>query len=301
MPKIKYRTNRLNPSTLKMIAVANQIIEEYVAKGFDLTLRQLYYQLVAKAIIPNHEKSYKNLGETINKARLAGLVDWHHIVDRTRNVRGVTTWQDPAQIIRATGRSYRTNKWKNQPYRVECWIEKDALVGVIERVCVDLEIDFFSCRGYTSQSEMWSASQRLLRYHEDGQVPVILHLGDHDPSGVDMTRDVQDRLTMFMGNIEVKRLALNMSQVRQYNPPPNPAKMTDSRCENYVREHGNESWELDALPPEALTELIRTNTLLFRDEKQWRKDVAAQEKERVVLSSVAREWKHVSQAFVDLP
>lgn len=297
MPKIKYRDNRINPGTLKMIATANVIVEDYVAQGFDLTLRQLYYQLVSKAIIPNSEKSYKNLGETINKARLAGLIDWNHIVDRTRNVRVVSTWEDPSKIINATARGYRTDKWKNQDYHVECWIEKDALVGVIEGVCHEMEINHFSCRGYTSQSEMWGAAQRLLYYANAGKVPVILHLGDHDPSGCDMTRDIDDRLAMFMGGTKVERLALNMDQVRKFNPPPNPAKFTDSRCENYVREHGNESWELDALTPQVLADLIRKNTLLYRDEEKWQDDLAEQEQERLLLTQVSKNWKRVPEAL----
>lgn len=78
---------------------------------------------------------------------------------------------------------------------------------------------------------------------------VILHLGDHDPSGIDMTRDISDRLELFGADVEVKRIALNWDQIDEFTPPPNPAKLSDSRAGAYIAEYGDESWELDALEP----------------------------------------------------
>jgi len=157
--------------------------------------------------------------------------------------------------VDACARQFRIDKWATQPRRIEVWIEKDALVGVIEGVCTELDVPYFSCRGYTSQSEMWVGAQRLAaHWRKAKQNPLILHFGDHDPSGIDMTRDIQARLQEFSFGtaghpLELRRLALNMDQVELYGPPPNPAKLTDSRCEAYMEEHGNESWELDALEP----------------------------------------------------
>jgi len=104
----------------------------------------------------------------------------------------------------------------------------------------------------------------------NGQRPIVFHLGDHDPSGIDMTRDNRDRLSLFAGvDITVVRLALNMEQIERYRPPPNPAKVTDSRFEAYQREYGDESWELDALNPEVIHNLIENNVQCIRDEKLW--------------------------------
>ena len=238
MPKIQYISKRFRDSSLQIIAHANSIIEEYQAQGYDLTLRQLYYQFVSHDLIPNLQSEYNKLGSIINDGRLSGLIDWETIVDRTRNVCSNSHWQSPKEIIDACAKQYEIDKWKDQPYRVEVWIEKDALVGVIEGICTELDIPYFSCRGYVSQSEMWSASQRLLQHIRCDQEIKILHLGDHDPSGIDMTRDIEDRLRLFMEEelpidfnevVTVHRIALNYDQIRQYNPPPNPAKTTDSR------------------------------------------------------------------------
>ena len=291
MPKICYRPKKFNDDRVGKIAKANAIIEEYRQQGFELTLRQLYYQFVSRDFIANNQREYKNLGDIINDARLAGLIDWEAIVDRTRNLQALPNWEDPSDIIKSCASQYRIDKWAEQQYRVECWIEKDALIGVIEGVCNDLDIDYFSCRGYTSQSEMWSAAMRLKRYQNNAQVPLILHLGDHDPSGKDMTRDITDRLSEFSGGeIEVKRLALNMPQVEQYNPPPNPAKITDSRAEKYIEEFGQESWELDALEPAVIAELIRNAVYEVRDVDQWDEAVKKEEKQKEQLGKVSAKW-----------
>jgi hypothetical protein len=189
MPLIQYRDINLRPKALATIEAANTIIAEYADQGFDLTLRQLFYQFVSRALIPNTQRDYKNLGSIVNDGRLAGLIDWSAIVDRTRNLRDLAHWDSPADIVDACARQFRFRLWDDQPCRVEVWIEKDALVGVIEGVCTEYDVPHFSCRGYTSQSELWGAAQRLLEH--DTKECIILHLGDHDPSGVDMSRDIQ--------------------------------------------------------------------------------------------------------------
>lgn len=257
MPKIKYVERDFSDKTLATIGKANEIIAAYTAQGYMLTLRQLYYQFVSRDLIANKTTEYKRLGSIINDARLAGLIDWNAIEDRTRNLASLSHWGSPSDIITSASESFRVDKWEGQPNRVEVWIEKEALAGVFERVCQEFDVPFLCCRGYTSQSEMWVGAQRLLRHAKGGQKPLILHFGDHDPSGIDMTRDIQDRLFMFGCRLELQRLALNMDQVREYDPPPNPAKETDSRFAGYIREYGDESWELDALEPQVLAQLVR--------------------------------------------
>ena len=295
MPKIAYIDKKLQKATLATIATANEIIEEYAAQGYDLTLRQLYYQMVARGYIENSERSYKNFGNTIADGRLTGLIDWDRIVDRTRNLRENSHFDSPAEIMQAVVASYQNDKWERQPYRVEVWVEKDALIGVLDGVCRDLDVPYFSCRGYTSQSEMWAAGRRLIHWRDRGQTPVILHLGDHDPSGIDMTRDIIDRLTLFSGDIELERLALNWDQVEQYNPPPNPTKLTDARAEGYVARFGLESWELDALDPATISTLIEDAVGRFRDEDLWNEAVEEEQAGLAELETASHRWQDVSR------
>lgn len=296
MPKICYVERRFSPSSQAMIRKANEIIAEYEGQGFALTLRQLYYQFVARDIIPNNVKSYKNLGSVVNDGRLAGLIDWNHIQDRTRHLEKNVHFHDPGAAIKSVSSWYNIDMWANQKYRPEVWIEKDALVGVIEDVCTRLDVPYFSCRGYTSQSEMWVGGQRIGTWAKRAkQTPVIFHFGDHDPSGKDMTRDIVDRLEMFMGGVKLERLALNMDQIEKYEPPPNPAKTTDSRAAGYIAEFGNESWELDALEPKVITGLIEKSVMALVDKKQWKADQERLSDEKALLEAASTNWDRIAE------
>ena len=282
MPKIQYKEIRFQQKSLDLIELVNQVVDEYSAQGYELTLRQVYYQLVARGYIPNNERSYKNVGSLINDGRLAGLIDWHSVTDRTRNLRKAGHWENPADVIASARYSYNLDKWKGQPNYVEVWVEKDALVDIVGQACDPLDTPYFSCRGYTSQSEMWSAAQRFI-YQRDRENRIIIHLGDHDPSGIDMTRDIQERLWLFGADVEVKRVALTMNQIDTYNPPPNPAKLSDSRCGKYIEQYGDESWELDALEPQVITDLITSEVTAFRNDEIYQAvcDKESHEKEEL--------------------
>lgn len=295
MTKIAYIEKNMQDKTLRLIEFANSIVDEYTAQGFSLTLRQLYYQLVSRDYIPNSDKSYSRLGSIINDARLCGMMDWESIEDRTRNLRVRSDWKNPETIIRAMRSNYTLNLWQDQEYAVEVWVEKDALVDVVSRACQPLAVPFFACRGYTSQSEMWAAGMRFIDYYDSGKIPVIIHLGDHDPSGIDMTRDITDRLAMFTGeDVEVNRIALNMDQIRQYSPPPNPAKLTDSRSNSYISEYGRFSWELDALEPAILVDMI-TNHIeeYITDWDQWDTMKEKEAEGKILLGKVSDQWSTI--------
>ena len=275
MPKYAYKEINFRPDSLRLIAIINSVIEEYTAQGYDLTLRQVYYQLVARDYIPNNERSYKNTGNLINDARLAGLIDWTAIQDRTRNIRQNSHWSSPASSMSSALYSYAIDTRKDQPNYIEVWVEKDALIGIVQQIASTLDVPCFSCRGYVSASEMWSAAQRFI-----GQ----------DPSGKDMTRDIADRLELFGADVEVQRIALNWDQIDEFNPPPNPAKLSDSRAGAYIEEFGTESWELDALEPKVLTKLIRTHVADLTDAGLLERASAKEKQDKVELELVKDNW-----------
>lgn len=282
--KIKYKDYKFKADSLKLIEQANGIIADYKSQGYSLTLRQLYYQFVSKNWLKNSQKSYDNLGAIISKARIAGLVDWEAIEDRTRNLRGKSHWDSPLDYMTVSASGYHMDMWENQEVRPEVWIEKDALIGVIEDVCDKWDVPYFACRGYSSQSETWRAGQRFQRHIENGQRPLVIHLGDHDPSGLDMTRDNEDRLELFtLEGVEVRRIALNFDQVVKHKPPPNPAKLTDSRANQYIAEHGRDSWELDALEPKIIVGLVEKEIKKFRDADLWkeREEKVAEDRDEI--------------------
>lgn len=295
MPKIQYVAKHFRQATLDCIHNANVIIEEYLAQGFKLTLRQLYYQFVARDLLPNTQQSYKNLGGIINDGRLAGLIDWDAIEDRTRNMVKNPHWFHPNEIIETCAKQFRLNSWEDQKHYCEVWIEKEALAGILEKVCPELDVPYFSCRGYVSQSEMWAAGKRFCNAeglrHE--RKTTILHLGDHDPSGIDMTRDIRERLNMFGSDVIVKRIALNMDQIEEYSPPPNPAKTTDARWLGYVQEFGGDSWELDALEPQVLMDLVRNEIEKLIDYDKYNAQLNQQDEFRDQLYDIGLRYDQV--------
>lgn len=300
MPRIQYEEHRFKPSTLVTITQAQAIVERYQAQGYDLTLRQLYYQMVSRDLIKNNVKEYNRLGDVLSKARRAGMIDWNAIVDRTRNLRSLPTWDSPSSIVEAVAQQFRYDRWQKQPSYVEVWFEKEALMGVFERPANALRLPFFACKGYPSDSEVWSAAQRMRGMRTKSKI--ILHFGDHDPSGIDMTRDIRDRLRLFgSGTVDVRRLALNMDQIEQYDPPPNPAKESDSRFADYLLNYGDESWELDALEPTVLARIVTDELNTIIERRTWDASIAEEQKARRELQGISDNYDdvalHVEETF----
>lgn len=291
MPLIEYIPTNFHPGSRFIIDEANKIINDWAGKGYyGLTLRQIYYRFIALDLFPtswidtdynkkhglhpstkNTLRNYKKLGDILNAARLGGKIDWDAMEDVTRRLKSLQYWESVGEAQDWLEDQYKHNKWKDQPTRVEVWVEKDALLSIFEKICTDADIStpLFSCRGYSSQSSMWGAAQRMLYYEELGQQTAILQFSDHDPSGIDMTRDIRDRLTLFRCSAKVYRLALNIAQVNRFNLPPNPAKETDIRFSKYAEQFGADSWELDALEPNVIADLVRRAVVKIRNRELW--------------------------------
>lgn len=290
----KFKDIAYRRDTMNIIRHAQQIADDFKARGFVLTVRQMFYQFVSKDLLPNSQSQYKRLASIIDDARQTGHLDWSMIEDRTRNLKSPSTWDSPEQILRAVADQYMENPWKHQEIWPEVWIEKDALVGVIEGVCNEYRVPFFACRGYASQSEIYDAAKRFQRIRRTGKRPVVFYLGDHDPSGMHMPMNVAERLELFShGDVEVRRLALNMDQIDQYDPPPNPAKESDSRFESYAAEHGDSSWELDALDPDVIAQLIREEIEDSMDEEKWNDCMAAERDNSTGLQGIKDHFDRV--------
>ena len=292
-----YTSKSFGKASQDLIDIANDIITEYMNMGYDLTLRQLYYQFVARDHVPNTEASYNRIGRIVSEARLAGLMSWNSIIDRTRNFNSNPHWSDPENFLHEVAPQYGFDTRKDQDYHIEVWVEKEALAGVVGEAANQLDVMWFSCRGYVSQSAMWRASQRIIRKEKTDKKAIILHLGDHDPSGIDMTRDIQERLMTFGSQVVVHRIALNMEQISHYTPPPNPTKLSDSRANDYVVRYGNQSWELDALDPRVIHELIQTHVTRLTDIERWESNRTKQEVERTMLVWVADNWNNIRDDY----
>jgi len=289
--KETFRNNlHLSRQNIDRLYLINSIIDEYASEGYRLTLRQLYYQLVSRIVIPNSPAEYGKLSNLLVSGRMAGVVDWNAIEDRVR-IPYMPFWTtgipDALQTITD---QYRLDRQEGQDNYIEVWCEKDALSGVLKRITSHYHVYLMVNRGYSSCTAMYDAAKRFQdRYESNGQNGYILYLGDHDPSGLDMIRDISTRLDEFGVEVEVRHLALKTEQVQRYNPPPNPMKIKDPRAGWYIGKFGNTSWEVDALNPKTLHALIEEQMEELIDMELFN-DVLAQEKKDIQkLKAVVKE------------
>jgi hypothetical protein len=292
-----YRQDNLRASTLRDIERINEVLADAERDNVQMSLRQVYYKFVKNMWCPNSDREYKKLGNALDAGRMNGLISWTAIVDMNRSLYGTNTQDAPEQLLEGLDGKFHMDLWADQEWRPEVWVEKLGMLNVIGGICSQLRVDYYACKGYDSQTMSWQAGRRMAGYIAKGQRPIIFHLGDHDPSGLDMTRDNRDRLEIFAGvPITVVRLALNMNQVEELGPaklPPNPAKLTDSRAEAYVLEHGDSSWEIDALEPTYIRDLIRTNVDRLRDEEAWELSLAREVAGKEWLRTIQRPGREI--------
>ena len=196
----------------------------------------------------------------------------------------------PSELLRSAASQYRLDRWEGQSAYVEVWCEKDALSSIFEPVTRRWHVRLLAAKGYASITALYDAAKRLTRAYEAGKQPVVLYLGDHDPSGLDMTRDIVDRLEILdMSDVIVQRLALNIDQVRQYSPPPNPAKFSDTRAPEYVARYGSDSWELDAMAPAMLDNLVSDAVQSWLDRDKWDERVGLEGVHKTMIFDVSYE------------
>jgi hypothetical protein len=305
MPYIEYEDYNPRGETKDLLARCQSILSDYKDDGLQLTVRQLFYQLVSRDVIANDQSQYNRLQRIVKRGRRSGYLDWEMIVDRGRPLRQRQRWDSPEEIIEDSAQSFHLDLWQDQRFRPEIWIEKDALVGVIEPTCKAWDVPYLSTRGYVSDSAAWRGAQRFRGViggeksdrnepAQDGgieQIPVVIHLSDHDPSGVDMTRDLREKFELFGLRFPIERVALTMDQIRQYEPPPNYAKASDSRSEGYVEQYGTECWELDALDPSVIQSVVEDavqEQVTSRESFAARKEERKEQRER--LGEVSNRW-----------
>jgi hypothetical protein len=294
MTKEAYETRRFAAKTARVIEQANAIMEEY--SGDQLTLRQLHYQFVARDLYENTMRNYKKLGDIIRNGRMAGLISWDLVQDRTRGLRGWGGGNDsPEQAIRHASYSYKEPLWESQPVKVEVWVEKDALSGVLVEPGAEHRLWYFATKGYPSISSLKEAADRFKRQEQRGERTVILYFSDHDPEGLHMPEQVGEALEQFgVTNVEIRRMGLTMEQIREHQPPSSTAKSGSSRIQHYYDATGtDEAWELDALRPAVIQQLIEDEVLRIRDDELWEAALEREADNARLMRRIARNYDSV--------
>lgn len=253
MKKVYGKQKRLSKKRKQLIESIDGIVSEYSQQGLRITVRQVYYQCVSREIFPNSQDSYKKIADLIADGRMAGLIDWDMIEDRTRYKRENPHWTSPQEIIEVAAEQYRIDTRATQPVYIEAWVEKDSLVSILEATCSHLDVPCFSCRGFPSITALHEAADRF----RGKDNPVILYAGDHDPSGLKIPQVIRERFDDFGVSVELHRIGLTLDQIRALDLPPFPAKDKDKNFKEYVHSTGlTEAWELDALPPDQLSRIF---------------------------------------------
>ena len=310
-----------------VVAHIVSIAEEYRKDGYSLTLRQLYYQLVARDIIPNHDKVYAKISSIKDDVVYSGLVDWDVFEDRGR-IPSLAYFENSVEgALQRTIENYQLDRQRGQKIHIEVWTEKDAISSILKRATHQKTIRLVVNKGYTSSTAIYGAYERFLDEMNEGKKIKILYFGDHDPSGMDMIRDIKARVMLMLTKgsqfdnyfdermenwwsreeldlfaiaqmegyeevamlydnsmddethekhqslfeegrrkmyieehelFEIIHVGLTMKQIKEYNPPHNPAKMTDPRAKSYIAKYGQVSWEVDALKPAVMLQIVNT-------------------------------------------
>jgi len=287
-------------SAPEIVKAVKEIVSEYRTR---MTLRQIYYRLVSRNAIPNNLNSYKNLSRILVTAREKGEISAHIMEDRGRtSIGGDYGYTDTEGF--ATGRlaslrncadSYTRQMWADQPEYVEVWVEKDALSRLVSGACSGYRIRTCVGRGYSSYTYVSDAVDRFIEQQE--KECTIIYVGDLDPSGLDITRDLGRRMAEYGAeHVSVKRIALSHEQVKQYKLPPAPVKLTDARAAKFVEKHGNEVWELDALEPNVLQSTIQNEITQHIDGDLWAETREQIEKDKKAITAEVDKWFEILKA-----
>ena len=243
-----------------------------------ITLRQLYYRLVSRHLITNTINSYKRLSRIMVKAREERDAPINCLEDRSRRIlgKGDTGYYSAEEFLKSrlssltdSWKGFTMPMWDDQPNNILISLEKDALSRLVSRIANQYSVRTFPTRGYPS----FSYVQRMASYIRNklsDRPTIVLYFGDFDPSGVDIERDLYDRLGKYgAGEFKVKRVALTFEQIKEYNLPPIPVKRSDARSEGFMAEYGDRAVELDALDPNTLQSFVATSINDYIDRKIW--------------------------------
>lgn len=270
--------------TLALLAKIKTIIREYDSK---LTVRQLYYQLVARQYIKNNLNEYKRLDAHLTKFRKRGDLALDVFEDRIRKPIRSSSWNGLGNFFDTVKNAYKKEKWTSQKKYIEVWVEKDALSGIFEPITNYYDVNLLVGRGYQSIS---SLAEAFKRYPE--KETHILYFGDWDATGRDIPRSAEQNLNDYFNyypNFEI--ISLTKEDIKKYKLPPAPSKKTDSRSTAFVLEHGDATVELDALSPKVLEQKIHKNIQKHLDLEQFNEDKKIEKKELDQLSKLQYSFK----------
>jgi hypothetical protein len=271
-PSLK-KVRGLNKATIRLIEAMKKIAEETKP----ITGRGIGYKLFAAGLIDGmNKKTMNTVYRGLKVARERGDIPWHWIIDETREPEVVPAWENPQEL--ADGFFYRRDLWQSQPHTVEVWSEKGTVRGVIWPVLAELGVTLQVMHGFTSATCAWNISNN----GNDDRPLIALYIGDYDPSGLNMSEvDLPARLQEYGGDhVILRRIALTAEQTRSLRSFKADTKSKDPRYKWFKKNFGDECWELDAMDPRQLRDLVRAEIKALIDPVLWAEQEALQERDK---------------------
>jgi hypothetical protein len=280
------RIKRPRSTATEMGEFASQLISLLQAMN-PMTVRQVFYQATVRNYVDKTEAGYDRVQRMLVKLRRSEVVPYGWVADNTRWQRRVRTYSGPAEALERTAELYRKALWADLDQRVEIWLEKDALAGVIMPVTSLYDVPLMVARGYASLSFLAGAAEEIRQHAKHGVRSFIYHFGDYDPSGVDAANKIGSTLLEMApdAHIEFERVAVTPEQIRRLHLPSRPTKTTDSRAKGFAKE----SVELDAIPPH-LRDYVEGLLAQHLPQDQLKILRAAEESERNSLLTIAKQF-----------
>jgi hypothetical protein len=253
-----------------------------------ITLRGLFYRLVSSGHLNNTQKEYKRLGRTMTSAREGGDVPFAWIVDHVRSTLKPSSWSGLEDFGETVCRAYRKDLWSQMPHHIEIFVEKDAIAGTIQPVTHEYDVALQVCRGYASLSFVGEIA------HVWGRVKKPIHayyLGDFDPSGFDIERDLREKLSHYSGRgFGWERLAIQPEDFTRHDLIALPVKASDNRAKGFQDKYGDQCAEVDALPPTELRQRVQDAIESHIDQDRWERLRHVEDLEKQTVVSLVGGW-----------
>jgi hypothetical protein len=275
-----------------ILEVAKQILAKWELAGTKKTLRGLHYELADINAYANTDSNWNTLSEIITAARWAGVVDWAALDLLRLQIRYPNEFENMQQAIEELAEVYRLPRWANQPEYVEVWIEKDTLTGLLEPITKKYHVRYVTNSGFASKKAIYDASERFKEVAAMGKDCTMIYLGDHDPAGISMYDSIKNDLTAMYCPAEVVMPALTKEQIRKYGLLPQPLKPGEKKKKKYIETTGcTESWELDALPPNVLEQVLIGEIEKHLDKTKYNEIIEREQQDKEKLRKFVKGWR----------
>jgi hypothetical protein len=278
---LAHRSLRGRPLAVKTLEIRDAVLgltDEYDV----MTVRQVFSQLVSRGIVPKTENGgYRPVQTQVLKMRRERLLPWQFIADGTRWMRKPTSFDSVEDALHETQRTYRRNLWRSQHARIEVWLEKDALAGVVMDATAPWDVPLMVSRGTSSATFLHSAAREAAEAWANGVETFVYALYDSDAGGERAARNVAKGLAEHAPDVPITftRLAVTPEQIIEWNLPTREGKRYDPEAAKF----GDEAVELDAIPPDKLLALVDDAISAHVDASAWRMEETVEQSERELL------------------